>query len=179
MKEVKETLYDDLAWKQSEEKMEANETVEFSIDGQDVVIDLTGQNAEMLREMLRPFVEAGTPAPKKVGGRKKGATASSTSAIAPKKTSTPAKGSNEENVAIREWAARNGFDLSPRGRIPQDVKDAWAAAQHGKPQGEVTQDRLTDAVPAEPAFDAVADDGGSGQDDAGDAPVQEPVHQTV
>lgn len=177
MKEVRETLYDDLAWKQSEEKTEAAETVEFSIDGQDIVIDLTDQNAEMLREMLRPFVEAGLPAPKKTSGRKKNAAAPTAGAATPKKASSPAKGSNEENTAIREWARLNGFDLSERGRIPQNVKDAWAAAQHGKPQGEVTQDRLTDTVPAEPTFDAVADDAGGSPEDTGS--VAEPERQTV
>lgn len=177
MKEVRETLYDDLVWKQSEEKVEADETVEFSIDGQDIVVDLTGQNAEMLREMLRPFVEAGSPAPKKTSGRKKSAATPTAGAAAPKKTSSPAKGSNEENAAIREWAAKNGFELSERGRIPQQVKDAWAAAQHGKPQGEVTQDRLTDTVPSEPSFDAVVDDVGGSPEDAGS--VAEPERQTV
>lgn len=180
MKEVKETLYDDLAWKQSEEKVEAEETIEFSFEGQDMTIDLSGENAALYREVMRAFVEAGTPVPKKTSGRKKGAaTATPAGATAPKKaTSAPKSGSNEENVQIREWAANNGFDLSPRGRIPQDVKDAWAAAQHGKPQGDVTQDRLTDAVPAEPSFDAVGEDEPAGQH-AASAPDPTPVAQTV
>ncbi|MGM5068736.1 Lsr2 family DNA-binding protein [Rhodococcus qingshengii] len=30
--------------------------------------------------------------------------------------------------AIREWAGKNGFDVSPRGRIKADVIDAFDAA---------------------------------------------------
>lgn len=173
MKEVRETLFDDLAWKQSEEKVEAEETIEFSFEGQDLTIDLSGDNAALFREVMRSFVDAGTPAPKKTSGRKKAAPATA-GATAPKKASSPAKGGNDENQQIREWAAANGFELSERGRIPQQVKDAWAAAQHGKSQGEVAQDKLTDQVPAEPSFDAVSEDA-----EQNAAPEPATVGQTV
>ncbi|MDV8070853.1 histone-like nucleoid-structuring protein Lsr2 [Rhodococcus sp. IEGM 1366] len=49
------------------------------------------------------------------------------------KTSTAAKASAsgrsaEQLKAIREWAGKNGFDVSPRGRIKADVIDAFDAA---------------------------------------------------
>jgi hypothetical protein len=43
-------------------------------------------------------------------------------------TSGRTAGSRDENKAIREWAARNGHQISERGRIPQSVSDAYRAA---------------------------------------------------
>ena len=34
----------------------------------------------------------------------------------------------EQSAAIREWARRNGHNVSTRGRIPADVIDAFHAA---------------------------------------------------
>ncbi|WP_332328463.1 Lsr2 family DNA-binding protein [Rhodococcus sp. YL-1] len=34
----------------------------------------------------------------------------------------------EQLKAIRDWAGKNGFDVSPRGRIKADVVDAFDAA---------------------------------------------------
>jgi hypothetical protein len=40
----------------------------------------------------------------------------------------PTRGADrEQNKAIREWAARNGKDISARGRIPQEVVDEYHA----------------------------------------------------
>lgn len=37
-------------------------------------------------------------------------------------------GNREESKAIREWAHRQGFEVSERGRIPKNVLDAYHAA---------------------------------------------------
>lgn len=42
-------------------------------------------------------------------------------------------GGDSEAAAIREWAKRNGVDVSARGRISQDVRDAYKAAQNAAP----------------------------------------------
>ncbi|MCV7172592.1 Lsr2 family protein, partial [Mycobacterium manitobense] len=34
----------------------------------------------------------------------------------------------EQSAAIRDWARRNGHNVSTRGRIPADVIDAFHAA---------------------------------------------------
>lgn len=49
------------------------------------------------------------------------------------KTPTAAKASGsgrsgEQLKAIRDWAGKNGFDVSPRGRIKAEVIDAFDAA---------------------------------------------------
>ena len=77
-----------------------------------------GANAGKLRKALDPFINAGTRVgrgvtrPRHVGAVTSGRTA----------------GSRDENKAIREWASRNGHQISERGRIPQSVSDAYRAA---------------------------------------------------
>jgi len=91
----------------------ADTTLTFALDGRDYEIDLSEANAEKLREVLRPFVEAGRKAPTSDGRRKRGAGASS---------------SPGETAAIRAWAKAHGHSVSDRGRIHQAVKDAYYAA---------------------------------------------------
>ena len=51
---------------------------------------------------------------------------------APRGTAAPVK-RNPETAAIREWAKANGHKVSDRGRIHQDVQDAYYEAM--KAQG--------------------------------------------
>ncbi|GAB1688600.1 hypothetical protein KRM28CT15_04030 [Krasilnikovia sp. M28-CT-15] len=39
----------------------------------------------------------------------------------------PARSSRDQNQAIREWAAKNGYEVSERGRIPSAVVEAFHA----------------------------------------------------
>jgi hypothetical protein len=43
-------------------------------------------------------------------------------------------GTNGETQAIRAWAASNGYEVGTKGRVPQEVVDAYNAAQQ-QPQG--------------------------------------------
>lgn len=43
--------------------------------------------------------------------------------------STNSGGGDSEAAAIREWAKRNGMEVSQRGRISADVRDAYRAAK--------------------------------------------------
>ena len=109
-RQVITTLIDDLDGKP------ADRTVEFSLDGTNYTIDLSDANAGKLRKALDPFINAGTRV-----GRGTGRTRQSSG-------SGRTAGSRDENKAIREWAARNGHQISERGRIPQSVSDAYRAA---------------------------------------------------
>ncbi|MGN7222652.1 histone-like nucleoid-structuring protein Lsr2 [Curtobacterium flaccumfaciens] len=88
-------------------------TIQFGFDGSNYEIDLTDDNADKLREAFSDYIAAA----RKVSGR---------SASAPR----AAKGrSNPDELArIREWAAANGHEVAARGRISQQVRDAYAAA---------------------------------------------------
>lgn len=69
---------------------DAEETVEFGLDGHKYEIDLNGKNSEKLRKALAPFIDAGRRTQAR-RGRKPGTAAATATAAAPrarKRTST-------------------------------------------------------------------------------------------
>ena len=110
-KKVTVTLVDDFDGEGS-----ADETVEFSLDGVSYEIDLSSKNAQKLRNELKPWLEAG----RRVGGSRRG------------RSAPPGRGrasiDREQSAAIRDWARRNGHQVSTRGRIPAEIIDAFHAA---------------------------------------------------
>ena len=90
---------------------EAAETISFGLDGVLYEIDLTAQNAHQLRDELGAYVEKG----RKIRGRSAGQRRSRTSA-------------RDETHRIREWAEKNGYSPSSRGRISKSIIDAYQAA---------------------------------------------------
>lgn len=105
------TLVDDMDGTQAEE------TLEFGLDGAAYQIDLSGDNAERLREALADFVEHA----RRAGGRKRTTGRPAAAGRAPR----PASADREQNQAIREWARKQGMKVSDRGRIPAEVLDAY------------------------------------------------------
>ena len=110
-KKVTVTLVDDFDGEGA-----ADETVEFGLDGVSYEIDLSSKNASKLRGDLKQWVDAG----RRVGGRRRGRSAGTGQGRAAI--------DREQSAAIREWARRNGHNVSTRGRIPADVIDAFHAA---------------------------------------------------
>jgi len=107
------TLVDDLDGSQAEE------TVEFGLDGATYTIDLSGGNAGRLREALEEYVEHA----RRAGGRKR-APGRPVAGRPPR----PASADREQNQAIREWARKRGLKVSERGRISSEVLDAYHQA---------------------------------------------------
>lgn len=106
---VQITLIDDL------DGSTAEETVTFALDGVNYEIDLSEQNATKLRDDLATWIgHARRAGGRKTTGRRRGSGSSSTS------------GSSAS--AIREWARANGYEVSDRGRIPAEVREAYAKA---------------------------------------------------
>jgi hypothetical protein len=99
----------------------ADETVKFALDGQAYEIDLSDVHAKELRDALEKFQEAGTRLGRYSLGSARGPVRQ---AVAPRRRS----GDRDQNKAIREWAERNGKKVSPRGRIPQAIIEAYNAA---------------------------------------------------
>jgi hypothetical protein len=95
---------------------EAHETVKFALDGQAYEIDLSSKNASKLRTALAPYLDSakrlnvrnGTPIGR-TGTRPRAG----------------AVGDREQNQAIRAWAQRKGLEVAPRGRIKQEVVEAY------------------------------------------------------
>jgi hypothetical protein len=102
------TLVDDL------DGSNADEQVEFMVDGKVYAIDLSATNSKKLREALAPFVAAA----RRAGGRGRSG----------RTTGTPRPVvDREQNQAIREWAQKQGMKISERGRIPASVLEAYNA----------------------------------------------------
>jgi hypothetical protein len=88
----------------------ADETVAFAIDGAEYEIDLSSKNAASLRDALAPW----TSHARKVGGRRRRGGKSS--------------GGSNSSSDIRSWAAANGFEVSSRGRVSAEVREAYDKA---------------------------------------------------
>ena len=94
-----------------------DETVSFGLDGSSYEIDLTKANAEKLRNALSQYVAHG----RKVSSGKARRGGSSGAGGS-------ARTDREQLQAIREWARRNGYEVSDRGRISGKVVEAFNAA---------------------------------------------------
>ena len=92
------------------------EQVEFSLRGVAYRIDLSSSNVAKFDKALKPFVAA----------------AMKVRSTRPSPGTKPAKGngpaSREQLAAIREWARKNGHQVSDRGRIKAEVVEAFEAA---------------------------------------------------
>lgn len=86
---------------------------EFTYDGVTYRIDLAKKNKTALDKALKPYLEAAT----KVSGRRRST-----------RSRRPASRQTQDLAAIRDWASKNGYEVSGRGRIAQSVVDAYNAA---------------------------------------------------
>ena len=89
---------------------EAAETIVFSLDGVSYSIDLSTANANKLRDALAPYIAAGQrerTARRTGGKRKAGGTAA---------------------TDIRAWAVSEGMQVSARGRVSAEVREAYERA---------------------------------------------------
>lgn len=88
---------------------DAAETVSFALDGVSYEIDLSQANAAQLREDL-------------------GAWTSKARRVSSAKRST-SRARREDSAKIRAWAKDNGYDISERGRISTEIREAYNAAK--------------------------------------------------
>lgn len=96
----------------------AAETLSFGIDGQTYEIDLGKRNADKLRAILSPYVEAGRRMVKTAGrGRPK--------LVVQRRVDVAA-----DPRAVRAWARANRISVPERGRIPASIIDQYHAAGH-------------------------------------------------
>jgi hypothetical protein len=101
---VQVLLVDDL------DNSDADETVTFALDGVTYEIDLNEANASKLRDAFAPWVGHA----RRSGGRKS--------------AGRSAASSRKDVSAVREWARKNGHEVSERGRIPASVQEAYDKA---------------------------------------------------
>jgi len=90
----------------------AEEEVTFTYNGVAYRLDLTTVEAKQFQEVLTPYITAAEIVKRRGGPR-------------------PARTANVAEV--RSWAAGNGIQLSPTGRIPNEVWEKYEAAQKPSP----------------------------------------------
>jgi hypothetical protein len=89
---------------------QADETIQFALDGTEFEIDLNETHAKELRSALDPYVKAG----RKTGGRR-----------ARRRSGGSDGGDIKE---IREWARGEGMQISGRGRVSAEIREAYDKA---------------------------------------------------
>ncbi|MCS5480915.1 Lsr2 family protein [Corynebacterium sp. YIM 101645] len=104
--------YDDLDNTPLEDD-EVNE-IRFSVDGSHYLIDLSEENAAAFRAALEPWIAAAQTAP--------------APATTQRSSSRQSASSAKRSRAVREWARREGHDVSDRGKIPARITDLYNAA---------------------------------------------------
>ena len=116
-RKVQVILSDDL-----DDSISADETVTFALDGTTYEIDLSEKNASEMRDVFGKYVSAA----RKVSGR--GRSAGASGAGRSRATGGGGRMDREQAGAIRDWARKNGHEVSDRGRIPASVVEAYEAA---------------------------------------------------
>ncbi|OKJ97531.1 histone-like nucleoid-structuring protein Lsr2 [Amycolatopsis sp. CB00013] len=124
---------------------EATQTVPFGLDGVQYEIDLSDENAEALREVLDRYVAAGT----RTGGRKLRVAAGQSTAAGSGRTTTASD--RERNQQVRAWASENGYQVAERGRIPNEIYEAFDNADSGDAQVDDVELESVEEAPAKPA----------------------------
>lgn len=90
---------------------DATETVMFGLDGVTYEIDLSDKNASKLRDSLTKYVSSA----RRTASRSR--------------RSSARRGTSGPSTAqIREWARSSGHDVSDRGRISAEIREAYEAA---------------------------------------------------
>jgi hypothetical protein len=87
---------------------EAETTIVFAIDGESYSLDLSHPNAEKFHKALAPFVSAAT-------GLKQ----------AHQNEVEAQAAAVDQRAAIRSWAKKKGYEVATRGKIPQEILDAY------------------------------------------------------
>lgn len=93
---------------------DADESVQFALDGVSYEIDLSEANGEALREALAPYIDAA----RRIGGR--------SSRRSGGKSQPAAERTDLSD--LRAWARENGYQVSDRGRVSSEVRAAYEAA---------------------------------------------------
>lgn len=94
------------------------ETVTFGYAGKAYSIDLSKKNRAALEKALRPYIAAAT----KVGRRSQGGTRRSARSASNSRRSGPSL------ADVRSWAHEQGMPVAERGRVAQEIIDAYEAA---------------------------------------------------
>ncbi|MEV8601878.1 Lsr2 family protein [Streptomyces griseoviridis] len=122
----------------------ADETMTFGLDGVTYEIDLSSENAHVLRARLKEF---------KAAGRVVKRAAQSTPTPASDGATYSRHQGGVDPAAVRAWAKEQNLKLPERGRVPKAVKEAYTGFKFGNPAklNELRQDPRYAPMVAAPA----------------------------
>jgi hypothetical protein len=106
----------------------ADETVVYGLDGEFFEIDLSTENARVLREFLSKYVAVSRPVAAKEAVRRAAASGAGQSG------GGGASSSDFDPATVRAWAQANGVEVSEKGRIPEHVVQKWRQASAPAPE---------------------------------------------
>lgn len=107
-----------------------SQTVEFSFDGLSYSIDLAKKNRAALERALKPWIAAATPVKgRRSGDRSRSRSGSGRRPSRSSRSRPSAAGAGVDVAAVRAWAAEQGIEVSPRGRVARSVIEAYEAAR--------------------------------------------------
>jgi hypothetical protein len=89
-------------------------TVSFTYDGNEYSLDLSNKNKKKMDDALAPFIANAT----KLGGRR----------TQQRSGGGAARTDREQLQAMRSWARDHGYTVSDRGRVSQEIQEAYHAA---------------------------------------------------
>jgi len=92
----------------------ADETITFALDGITYEIDLTDAHAKALRESFAEWVGHA----RRAGGRRTPA----------RRAGAASRPASSDAGKIRDWARENGYEVSERGRISAEIREAYERA---------------------------------------------------
>lgn len=102
-RETVQVFFDDLTG----DPVEADDvqTIKFSWEGKDYLIDLSPKNADLMEKQIQPWVDVATEVKET------------------KRKPTPKRRNDLDKV--REWAREQGMEVSDRGRVPIKILEAY------------------------------------------------------
>jgi hypothetical protein len=130
-----EIKYDD-----TDDHIDADETISFGLDGVAYYIDLSATNAKKLRDALRHWIDHSRR--DEVGERHyeikplyEPSASHSSEGVSQNRESSLGKKvlPNKESTAeIREWAVKNNIKVSVKGPLAKSVVERYTSAYHGQ-----------------------------------------------
>lgn len=87
---------------------EATETVSFSVDNVSYEIDLSADNAAQMRSDFQTWIDRG----RRVSTKR----------------ATASRSRRSDSAKVRAWAKSHGYEVSERGRISTEIREAYNKA---------------------------------------------------